>query len=257
MNNEAQTKMMTSGQALQLVSVISQSLGKIGLDFDLAKLLIDKPSITRRRLKALTGENSNLIVPQYQYTTMERLDVEPDTCYDNRHEPDYLGFNEDLKKVLADALVGRYVNKWKSRFVHRCDVIRAYVDDERMFPVFREALKYQGCDGGILSLLYKRGALWTVSEVLSFIYNEIHQGADPLCLTQNEDGDALFPVLLTEKYDELLRRTTYDRIGTLMVSLGGLLRQKRKWYVSLHEGEAIFRLYRKTVYFANDPGLDE
>src|SRR3954470_4687034 len=104
MNNEAQTKPITSGQALQLVSVISQSLGKIGLDFDLAKLLIDKPSITRRRLKALTGENPNLIVPHYQYATMERLDVKPDSGYHGHsHEPDYLGFNKDLEEVMTES----------------------------------------------------------------------------------------------------------------------------------------------------------
>ncbi len=259
MNNEAQTKTMTSGQALQLVSVISQSLGKIGLDFDLAKLLIDKPSITRRRLKALTGENPNLIVPQYQYATMERLDVKPDTYHGHQHDPDYVGFNKDLEEVLTGSaeLVRKYGSRERPRFAHRCDVVRTLGDDEGMYPVFREALRYQGHDGGMWSILYKRRAFWTISEVLSFIYDEIHEGNDPLGLTENEDGDALFPVLLTEKYDEFFRKTTFDRIGTLMVSRGPLLRQKRKWNVGLHDGGDIFQFHRKTVFFANDPRLDE
>lgn len=259
MNNEAQTKMMTSGQALQLVSVISQSLGKIGLDFGLAELLIDKPSITRRRLKALTGENPNLIVPRYQYATMERLDVKPDSYHSHQHEPDYLGFNKDLEEVLTGSakLVQQYGSREKSRFVHRCDVIRKLGNDEGMYPVFREALMYQGHDEGMWDILYKRRAFWTVRDVLGFVYDEIHEGNDPLCLTENEDVDALFPVLLTEKFDDFFRKTTFDRIGTLMVSRGPLLRQKRKWNVSLYDGGCIFQFQRKTVFFANDPRLDE
>lgn len=258
MNNEAQTKAVTSGQALQLVSVISQSLGKVGLDFDLAKLLIDKPSITRRRLKALTGENPNLIVPHYQYATMERLDVKSDSYHGHQHEPDYLGFNKDLEEVLTGPtkLVRKYGSGEKSRFVHRCDVVRTLGDDEGLYPVFREALMYQGYDGGMWNLLYKRRALWTVSDVLGFIYDEIHEGSDPLCLTENEDGDAIFPVLLTEKVDDFYRKTVYDRVGMLMVSRGPLLRQKRKWNVGLHDGEDMFQFHRKTIFFANDPRLD-
>ncbi len=259
MNNEAQTKMVTSGQALQLVSVISQSLGKIGLDFNLAKLLIDKPSITRQRLKALTGENPNLIVPQYQYATMERLDTKPDDYRGHQHEPDYLRFNNDLEEVLTGStkLVERYASRDRPRFVHRCDVIRELGHDEGMYPVFREALRYQGYDGGMWGILYKRRAFWTISEVLSFIYNEIHTGDDPLGLIENEDGDALFPVLLTEKSDEFYHKKIFDRVGTLMVSRGPLLRQKRKWNVGLHNDEDIFQFYCKTVFFANDPRMDE
>jgi hypothetical protein len=258
MNNEAQTKTMTSGQAFQLVSVISQSLGKIGLDFDLAKLLIDKPSITRRRLKALTGENPFLIVPQHQYATIERLDVRPNGSHHYQGDADYLTFNKDLEEVLTapDDLVREYGSTERPRTVHRCDVVRTLGENEGLYPVFREALMYQGNDGGMWGTLYKRRAYWTIKEVLGFVYDEIHEGDSQLGLTEHSD-EVVFPVLLTEKFDSFLRKMTYDRLGALVVSQGSLLRQKRKWHVSLYDGGGMLRFHLKTIYFANNPRYDE
>lgn len=247
---------MTSGQAFQLVAVISQQLGKIGLGFDGAKLLIDKPSITRRRLKALSGENPSLIVPQYQYATLERLDADPDAFHRGDDCGEYLIFNRDLEAIFArpDKLVTKYGHSEKPRKVYRCDVIRSLSEEDGyLYPVFREAMLYNGPDDCLWETLFKRRALWTVSAVLGFLRDEIHCGDDPLGLTE-ADEEAIFPVLLTQEEGQYAGSSDYpERVGALLVSRLAPVRQKRGWRVALSETSGIPLHNMKLIFFANNP----
>ncbi len=253
MNSEAKT--MTVGQALQLVAVIAQKLGKIGLTFDIAEMLISKPNITLRRLKALIGESPSSIVPQHQYATLERLNVDPSALHRHEDVGEYLRVDKRLADALARPdLLGAKRYFWsENRSVYRCDVVKNITEDEGLYPVFREVLMHNGGDDRIWNLLYKRHALWTIDEVLGFLRDDIHCGNDLLGLTESKE-EVVFPVILSERRDQFNEHVTLPhKLGFLMVHQGAPLHQTRTWYVSLSEDNGSFEFVRKLIYFANDP----
>ncbi len=249
MNNEAKT--ITSGQALQLMAVIAQQLGKIGLTFDVVEELIGKPALTRSRLKGLVGERLPVkAVKTSRYTELERLDVS--LCEGHRSED--VGDHLTLSGFSLDAL-GRLVDRYTTCndrcWPYRCDIIRS-TSDVGLWPVFREVLQHEGADNEIWAILYKRHALWTIHKVLGFLRDDIHEGDDKLGLTEHRE--VIFPVLLTETPHQNGSPRRADRVGFLLVHQGRPIHQRRVWSVALVEGEDIFSFVRDSIYFANNPG---
>jgi len=249
---------MSPGLAFQLLAVIAQQIGKIGLGFDQAKLLVDKPSITRRRLEALCGEKTSLIVPNHQYATLERLEVDPNGYHRDDPCGEYLvTVGKEIEEALAasNSLTRKYGNREKPASVHRCDVVHSVSEkDGALYPVFREVMRYHGADDYLWETLHERRALWTTNAVLGILSDEIHDGNDPLGLTEINE-EAVFPVLLTEKENMCERfKRSPDRVGALFVSRRAPIRQKRGWSVSLVESRNIPQFLRNLIYFANDPG---
>lgn len=235
---------MTSGQALQLMAVIAQKLGKIGLDFDGAETLIAKPDLTRRRLQALVGEKSIQVVPQHQWATIESLHFGSDRSHRQEDVGEFLTIDPQLKKVLDGE--DKIVDRCTAGVYHRCDVVRDISEDDgALYPVFREVLQHHGTDDSMWDLLHERHALWAVDDVLGFLRDEIHEGKDPLGLTETCE-EAVFPVLLTKKDNGF-------RVGFLFVHKSSLVRQKQTWSAGIVEGKQVMCFVRKLIYFANDP----
>jgi hypothetical protein len=265
MNNEAKT--MTSGQSLQLMAVIAQSLGKIGLDFDSAKDLIDRPHITRKRLKALKDETP-IVVPQHQYATIEQVGVDNAGHWKYDTVKEFVRLSDGIKEILEKPQETDNYDDWRNRKINafRCDIIRK---PDSLVPVFREALCHAGPDACIWNLLYERRALWTVTEVLGFIYREVNDDQDPLGLRDfksefNGGGAPMFPVLLSTKNKSTWRNIyepEADQVGLIVVNQGLFLRKQRTWDVRLESSGNIEdrknwtegNRFKRTIYFANDP----
>ncbi len=249
MNNEAKT--ITPGQAFQLLAVIAQQLGKIGLTFEIAEQLIGKPAMTRSRLKGLLGSvRSTPVAASKQYTELERLDVSLYEGHRSEDAGEYLVLSHDLSQML-DQVVNDYTSNDRC-WSYRCDIIRS-TSDVGLWPVFREVLQHEGADNEIWGILYKRHALWTVGQVLGFLRDDIHQGDDKLGLTEHK-REVIFPVLLTETPHQNGSPRRSDRVGFLLVHQGRPIHQRRVWGVALVEGDEIFSFEREMIYFANNPG---
>jgi hypothetical protein len=254
MNNEVKT--IDIGQGLQLSAMFAQSLRKIGLSFDEAQNLIDKPSVFKSRLKALKdGKMPMPVGSTYRYTVIEKLDVESRQSHRGDDVGEYIKFENELDKRLPDPERISFWDRREPKFVHKCTVLDGVPRQGclyTLYPILRDVLDWQGPDTHLWGLLGERGALWTPDQVLGFLRDEIHEGNDPLGLI--ETAGATFPIVWAGEESYLSNCTDPEKVGFLEVSVGSPIRQKTVWQVRARLGPGYMaEFYNKLMFFASDP----
>ena len=254
MNNEVKT--IDIGQGLQLSAMFAQSLRKIGLSFDEAQNLIDKPSVFKSRLKALKdGKMPMPIGSTYRYTVIEKLDVKSQQSHRSDDCGEYIKFDTQLEKLLSKACHNVRNRRHEEGFVHKCTALENVPRQGclyRLYPILRDAMDWHGPDTQLWNTLGERGVLWTPDQVLGFLRDEIHEGNDPLGLI--EMGSADFPVVCSEKEIGSRDSIDPDAVGLLTVNLHPPVKQKKVWDVRVRLGPGyMVEYYGNNLFFADDP----
>lgn len=253
---------MTPGQAFQLMAVIAQKLGKIGLDFDSAEMLIGKPDLTLKRLRALKSEKivNPANVATNRFTVIESLEIENlPNCTSMDQVLDYLLLDKQIEKYLkSPEYDSMKYNDHHSYCARDKSLFKSTTVNQPMYPlpIFREALDYCGPDNGIWELLYRRKALFTIDEVLGFLCGLINTGEDPLGLLESGYSTVWFPVVLHRPGEFWDIKT--EAVTLVRISKGELLKKQLTWHVGfygVHNVISIREGVSQIVYFANDPRI--